>query len=110
METEFYTKIEVSGGSNDEYSFSVFEGTLPSGVFLNSTSGEISGDLPVVEDDTIFTFVLKVSDSIGNEAYSEYAIKVNDTVLDLVWKTPEGTLVDAPAGYSFAKLLEAGLE
>lgn len=109
MEEEFYVKLEVSGGNPDNYIFSLHEGTLPHGVVLNSISGELTGELPYVEEDTISTFIVKVTDG-EYETYSEFSIKIKNTEPKIVWLTPEGTLVDAPGGYPFLRKLEANVE
>lgn len=110
METEVDLKINVSIDSDLIDGFEIIEGSLPPGLTMNPYSGNISGTLGTVEDDTVYGFVVKATAIDGGYGLADYSITVRDTVLDIVWITPEGTLVDAPSGYGFKKKLEAELQ
>lgn len=110
METEVDLKINVSLEPDYIAGYEIVEGSLPSGVTMNPYGGNISGILPTVDDDTIYSFVVKVSSTDGAYAFADYSITVKDTIPDVEWITPEGTLVDAPSGYGFKKNLEAELK
>lgn len=58
---DYFQPIIVSGG-NPPYLFEVTSGDLPSGLFLNSSTGYISGTPDTVENPT---FEITVSDSFG---------------------------------------------
>jgi hypothetical protein len=49
----------------DTVTYSLFSGSLPSGISLNSSTGVISGTLPEVESNTTFNFTIMASDSIN---------------------------------------------
>ncbi len=110
MDTDIDLKINVS--IEDDYieKYEIIEGALPEGITLNQISGNISGRLPIVTEDTTYNFIIKVTDIYGNYGLADYTLTVRDTSTEVVWVTPEGTLVDAPSGYSFKRNLEAELK
>lgn len=107
METEINIKISTSIDEDFVEKYEVVSGQLPEGIILNSFGGNISGTLPNVAENTDYHFVIKVTGTNGNFGLAEYSLTVRDTSTRVVWKTPEGTLVDAPSGYGFKRELEA---
>lgn len=64
----FYAQTIVASGGVAPYSYYVVSGSLPTGVTLNSSTGEISGTASVVGD---FTFTIGASDANGCEATTQ---------------------------------------
>ena len=63
------TSISVSVSAtdvSDSVSYNLASGSLPSGVTLNSSTGVISGTLPNISTDTVYTFIINASDGINN--------------------------------------------
>jgi len=80
--TQFTTKavstsiaaIDTDGGST--VSYSIASGSLPSGVFLNSSTGAITGTISASAG--TYTFTARVTDNAGNTADRSFSIVVTD--------------------------------
>ena len=51
---------------SDSVSYNLASGSLPQGVTLNSSTGVISGTLPNISTETVYTFIINASDGINN--------------------------------------------
>ena len=102
---------------NDQLTYSVISGALPPNLLLGSDTGVISGSLSDVTEDTIFSFTVRVDDSLNNDpgeelfADRDFFIDVVDGALDTnippEWITAEGALTQAIEGQAYFFQLEA---
>jgi hypothetical protein len=69
-----YSATLAATGGTTPYSWSVSAGSLPAGLSLNSTTGEISGD-PMFTGSR--TFTITVTDNVSATASREFTITVN---------------------------------
>ena len=77
--------ISTSGGTAP-LNFAITSGTLPTGLSLDTSTGVISGTIPVPEGNNNFGFSISVTDATGRSANKSYSGTVDpkDTVLELV--------------------------
>jgi len=54
--------------TNATITYSVYSGTLPTGLSLNAATGAITGTAPNVGSDTTYNFTLRATDNAGNTA------------------------------------------
>lgn len=73
-----YTQQLVGFGGVQPYVWSIIAGTLPSGITLNSSSGELSGTTSVGSYDQNLTFQLQ--DARGVTATAVLELKINNTL------------------------------
>jgi len=109
--------LAATDPENDQLTYSIVSGVLPPTLILNPTTGEISGSISDVTEDTIFSFTLRVDDSLSNVAGEElfsdrdFFIEVVDGTLDTnsppEWITPAGDLTQATEGQLYFFQLEA---
>ena len=79
------TTLEASDAENPISSYSVVQGSLPTGYSLNPSTGVISGtgqDGPT----TSYSFTVEVTDSAGNTNTRQFSIQVNNS--PPVWNSP----------------------
>lgn len=106
MGTNFSSMLSATSNAGDIVSYSLISGSLPSGVSLNTLSGQISGVLPSVQNDTTYDFVLKATDSRKNSNQCFYSLTVLTTVTSVQWIT-ESPLGDGNAGVTYVSQLKA---
>jgi hypothetical protein len=70
------TTFATDPDSSASISYSVFSGTLPSGLSLNTSTGAITGTAPNVGSDTTYNFTLRATDNAGNTANRAFSIIV----------------------------------
>ena len=115
--TSYSQSVTASGGLAP-YTWSVYSGTLPAGLSLDTTNGTISGTPTKA---TRSVFVLSVSDAAERTAYRDYVVNITSR-LQLVTTTlpngykgdPYSELVKVSGGlppytYSYSGQLPAGL-
>jgi hypothetical protein len=92
MAGEDYTQpISASGGS-DPLLYSLASGTLPQGMTLNISTGELTG--PLAEDtDGDYSFTIEVRDRNGSTGTASFTLNVNPRAIAVTDK-----VVDVPAG------------
>ena len=60
-----------------EYIFTVAGGSLPQGLFFNSASGKLTGQIDQnIQDDTVYSFLIAAQNSGGTSSYQTIAAKV----------------------------------
>lgn len=79
IEGKVYSSSLTATGGIAPYTWSISAGSLPDGLTLNSSTGEISG-IPTVVDE--FSFTVRITDSQGNFVDSEQSISVTEAVDD----------------------------
>lgn len=84
-----YSQTIVTTGGVDPLSFSVSEGVLPSGLTLNSATGEISGTPDTIETQI---FTIQVIDDVGAMATREFTITINAQVEITTLNLPDWTV------------------
>ena len=53
--------LRIGSQQVNTLSYSITAGALPSGIVLDPLNGELYGELPVVSQDTVFTFTITAS-------------------------------------------------
>jgi len=109
--------LEAIDAENDQLTFSIVSGAFPPDLILNPVTGLISGSIADVSEDTIFSFTLRVDDSLSNNAGEElfadrdFFIEILDGTLNTnsppEWITPAGDLTQATEGQLYFFQLEA---
>ena len=103
-----FTDSELSGFSqtvsaidpeSGTLTFSLESGSLPGGASLNSSTGEISGNLTGVEDDTTYNFTIRVKDTASNTADRAFSITLIAPLIDTFTSTGSFTY-SVPSGTS----------
>ena len=74
MQTAVSFTIAATEDSAAITTFAVTSGALPSGVTLNTSSGVISGTLPVVTADTTYSFTIRATDAENQTATRNFSI------------------------------------
>ena len=97
----------VTDPNNNITGFSIVSGSLPLGLEMNPYSGQIYGVLGEVDEQTNYTFRLKVTDLDGNELFGDFSISVKPLVSEVQWVTPEGEIADLSGGSGLYTRLEA---
>ena len=69
--------VTVAATSDSAVSYSLFSGTLPAGVTLNSSTGVISGTTPAVISNTTYNFVIRATDTQNQDTDRSFSITVN---------------------------------
>jgi len=83
-------ELEASGFSGNNIIYSVQSGSLPLGLILDGNTGIISGILPTVTTDTLFSFTIRASDASSlSTIFSDrnFSITVLDANLPPQWIT-----------------------
>ncbi len=81
-----YSHVLTAEGGLPAYTWSVISGTLPDGLTLNISTGEISGTPAAMG---VFSFNVKVTDSFGATKTAQLYISVND----YVWSSGSGKAI-----------------
>ena len=99
MADSFYSyTLEVMASDADPVTFSIVSGTLPFGLFLNSSTGKISG-FPAIEQTNTVTFQAQNSVGISATWVSTISIAAQSPTVRIVSKPPPNGRVGVP--YSF---------
>ena len=69
--------VTVAATSDSAVSYSLFSGTLPAGVTLNSSTGVLSGTTPAVVSNTTYSFVIRATDAQNQDTDRSFSITVN---------------------------------
>lgn len=107
----YNSKIVASGGTKP-YTYSISQGTLPSGLYISKTTGAITGTITSTVDAST-TFRVKVKDGnndTASKAYTMYIINKLLTWTDLVniWKLQPNKFPNYPDVYDTWRLNTAG--
>jgi len=88
------SEVELGGsGGSPPYSWSVYSGTLPSGMSLGAASGRIQG---VPGSIGLSNFTIQLQDSAGRSVRKNFSLRVNpDSPRISVVPLPEGVTVEA---------------
>ena len=86
----FTTTVVANSDATATHTYSVVTGSLPSGLSLNGSSGVISGTMPAVSSNTVSTFTIRATNSLGSTADKEFTITTNTTTV--TWVTPSGLI------------------
>jgi hypothetical protein len=97
--TPYAETITVVGGT-PPYTFSVANGTLPAGLFLDPTTGLISGP-PTTPG--VYNFIISVTDADGCQAFMTYTIIISCPEITI---SPT-TLPDGQTGVPYSEMLSA---
>ena len=84
-----YTAIVTASGGATPYTWSLYTGTLPSGLTLNSATGVISG-VPTTAETRSFS--LKVTDSLGNSDIRTFSITTKPPLFITTTTFPSATV------------------
>lgn len=103
--SSFSQTVEATTNTLGTISYAVTTGSLPSGLSLNSSTGEISGTAPAVGSDTDVTFSITASDTFGNSASRSFTITTTNGSVS--WSTAGGSLGDVEEGDAFSITVSA---
>ena len=73
--------ITLSATSNSAITYAIQSGSLPTGLSLNTSNGEITGTPSAVAADTTSTFTVRATDAESQFADREFTITVTDIVI-----------------------------
>jgi hypothetical protein len=100
-----YSRTVTATGGTGTVSYSV-SGTLPAGLSLNPSTGEISGT-PTTAGTTSFTIVATDSASPANTGSATYTLTVKAPVVTFIFTPPSGALTEAMAGEDYTQSISA---
>lgn len=92
-------QLTASGGSQS-YTYSVSVGSLPDGLFLNASTGAITGTPTTVGS---FNFTIKVTDSVSVSATQSFTVDIASQPLAIV----TASLVNGSVGSAYSVAIEA---
>jgi hypothetical protein len=87
-----YSQQLIANGGNGTYSWTLEYGVLPTGLTLNSTTGEISG---TPTEACVRTLMFAAQDANGRVAYHSYSLTIVSPLQVLTTSLPQGHLGDA---------------
>jgi hypothetical protein len=99
--------LEATDPEADILQWTIYEGTLPTGLVLNPNDGRLSGTLAQQNNTKDFNFRVRVTDTKGNKLEGLFYMTVVDTTTTVSWTTDSGSLGSPTAGEPFEKQLEA---
>jgi hypothetical protein len=104
----FTDGISTSGGT-PPLTFTISSGALPTGLTLNTSTGIISGTIPISAGNSNFGFAVSVTDATGLTAGRSYSgvVDPKDTVLSMI--TTSMSPVTVGVAYSFALAVNGGV-
>ena len=91
--------VEAIDPESAGVTFTVTGGALPGGASLNSSTGEISGDLTGVESDTTYNFTITAKDPSSNYADRSFSITLIAPLID-TFTSLGGFSYSVPSGTS----------
>ena len=71
--------LTVAATGDAPVTYSVYSGTLPSGVTLNTGTGFISGTAPSVSVNTTYNFVIRASDAQKQDTNRSFSLTINSS-------------------------------
>lgn len=96
----------VVATSDSAVVYSVFSGTLPSGVTLNTSTGLVSGTSPSVESSTTYNFEIGAKDGENQDTNRNFSYTVNPDIVS--WSSPaNGATLDGTVGTAYTQALSA---
>ena len=84
--------------------YSVYSGSLPSGVTLSSSTGVLSGTPAAVGSDTTYSFTARATDNAGNSTDRTFSITIKAPVVTSFTSTGAGTF-SVPSGLTAVRVL-----
>ena len=72
--------ITLAATGDAPVTYSLFSGTLPTGVTLNSTTGFLSGTSPAVSSSTTYNFTIRATDAQNQDTNRSFSLTVNSAV------------------------------
>lgn len=104
-DVDYQVEISASGGTGEDFRWSVADGGLPPGVFLVSegTPSTLVSGRP--RSGGVFDVTLQVTDSGGNQATADFIVEVEGAPPPVELSTPE--LPEAALGQSYTATLTA---
>ena len=97
--TGYSETIEAIDPESGALTFTLESGALPGGASLNSSTGEISGNLTGVESDTTYNFTIRVSDTSSNTKDRAFSITLIAPLID-TFTSLGGFSYSVPSGTS----------
>ena len=80
---EEYTHFLKTKGGLPPYTWSITSGSLPSGITLNASTGELSG---TASSPGVFTFAVKVTEAFSNSIIKKLSIRVIEDSVPEQWR------------------------
>jgi hypothetical protein len=77
VNTSTSVNFTVAATSDSTVSYSVTSGSLPSGVSLNSSTGEITGTAPSLGTSTTYNFTIRATDSENQDTDRNFSITIS---------------------------------
>lgn len=81
-------------------------GTFPLGLTVNS-NGTITGTPNLVNVDTVYNFIIKATDNLGNSTNKTFTLKITVNPQLPIWNTPAGSLGTIPSTILYSRQLSA---
>ena len=72
--------FSVSASSDSTVTYSVYSGSLPSGLSLNSSTGAITGTAPAVGSSTTYNFTIRATDSQNQDTDRNFSITIASVI------------------------------
>ena len=73
----------VAATGDAPVTYSVFSGSLPSGLSLNSSTGVITGTAPAVESDTTYNFTIRATDAQNQDTDRAFSLTIEAVIYTL---------------------------
>ena len=100
------TDFQATDTEGDTITYALSQGSLPSGLSLNTSSGAVTGSTSAVGSDTVTTFTIRAT-SVGGTVDRQFTITQKPPVITSYTSTGTGTF-SVPAGVTAVKLLVVG--
>lgn len=100
----FSTTVVATDPDGDTITYSEVSGSLPSGLTLNTSTGEISGNADAVGTDTTSTFTLRAT-ALGGSVDRSFSIEVKAPVIEAFTTSGSTTTWNVPSGLTTATIL-----
>lgn len=101
--------ISLAANGDAPVTYSVYSGTLPSGLTLNSATGIISGTSPAVASSTTYNFTIRATDSQQQDTDRSFSIIVSLVAIGQAAYTSPGTSSwTAPANVTSVSVVAIG--